>query len=145
MPVASSSPSELPLPADALPLSVQGAELLVGGASPGSAAPAAPAAPLLTGLAPGLTARQEEGGSLVLGLDLGSSSKPLHQADVALGQVSARLKGKRGEGGGTEQGRRLHAWRRVRFAAAQAPFCLTCRGTDSIREVIGCAPVSPAH
>ncbi|KAL4419946.1 hypothetical protein ABPG75_007044 [Micractinium tetrahymenae] len=69
------------LPASALPLAVRDGELVVGG-FPGGAS-----GPLLAGLAPSLTCRGDEGGCLVLGLDLGSGARPLAQADVAVGQL----------------------------------------------------------
>ncbi|KAL4420352.1 hypothetical protein ABPG77_006159 [Micractinium sp. CCAP 211/92] len=72
------------LAASALPLAVRDGKVVVEGFPEGDSSP------LLTGLAPSLTSRGggvNEGGCLVLGLDLGSGARPLAQADVAVGQL----------------------------------------------------------
>lgn len=74
------APAAVPAAA-ALHLAVRDGEILVRG-FPGGALSS-----LLTGLNPSLAFRGGQGDSLVLGLDLGTSTRPLAQADVALGQV----------------------------------------------------------
>ena len=76
-------------PPPALALQVHGRQLTV------RAGPQA-ASPLLSGLPDtGLTVRQEESGTLVLGLASGSLGRPTAMADVALGQVGWQRAGAR--------------------------------------------------